>query len=128
MAKAKKYADLVVALESGEIELDETHVKRADITVEAEVEHSLGLQMISIRLQKRLIHDLKFISTAHGIGYQPLIRDILSRFVAHEVKQIIRDTIERRQLEEKELLQKEDDGKLSMDDCPDYPSDGQMAA
>lgn len=127
MAKTKKYADIVAALESGEIELDETHVKRADITVEAEVEHSLGLQMISIRLQKRLIDELKFISTAHGIGYQPLIRDILSRFVAHEVKQIIKDTIERRQLEEIKL-QMDNDNKASTDDCLRHPSDGQKAA
>jgi hypothetical protein len=55
--------------------------------------------MISVRLQKQLISDLKFIATAHGIGYQPLIRDVLSRFVTHEKKQIIREAVERTRLE-----------------------------
>jgi predicted DNA binding CopG/RHH family protein len=57
------------------------------------IQESLGLQMISIRLQKALIEDLKFIAKAHGIGYQPLIRDNLTRFVEHEKKQIIRDAL-----------------------------------
>ncbi len=63
------------------------------------VDENIGLQMISIRLQKGLVEDLKFIATAHGIGYQPLIKDILHRFVVHEKKQIISDAIERKRLE-----------------------------
>lgn len=107
MSKAEKYAAEAEAWESGALGRDENHVKRADEKHEAALDSELNLQMISIRLQKGLIEDLKFISLAHGIGYQPLIRDILSRFVKHEVKQIIRDTIERRKQEEKKCLEEE---------------------
>jgi hypothetical protein len=44
--------------------------------------------MISIRLQKDLIKELKFIAKFHGIGYQPLIRDVLGRFSRHEMADI----------------------------------------
>lgn len=89
--------------ESGELGQDEKHVKKADVKFENELDGALDLQMISIRLQRKLIEDLKLISLAHGIGYQPLIRDVLSRFVTHEVKQIMRDAIERRKLEAKQF-------------------------
>jgi hypothetical protein len=87
---------------------DEEFVKRAPKSHEDALDNALGLQMISVRLQKQLISDLKFIATAHGIGYQPLIRDILSRFVTHEKKQIIREAVERRALE---LKQKEQEAQ-----------------
>jgi predicted DNA binding CopG/RHH family protein len=87
---------------------DEQFVKRARKSHEDALDNALGLQMISVRLQKQLISDLKFIATAHGIGYQPLIRDILSRFVAHEKKQIMREAVERRALE---LQQKEQEAQ-----------------
>lgn len=93
--------------ETGELGQDEKHVKRADVKLENELDGALDLQMISIRLQKKLIEDLKLISLAHGIGYQPLIRDVLSRFVTHEVKQIMRDAIERRKLEAKQFQDEE---------------------
>jgi hypothetical protein len=84
---------------TGKLGRDEAFVAKASPEKERSLDEALGLQMISIRLQKQLIEDLKFISTAHGIGYQPLIRDILSRFVVHEKKQIIREAMERRELE-----------------------------
>ncbi|MFM9913104.1 MAG: hypothetical protein ACKVN9_06200 [Methylophilaceae bacterium] len=101
MNKAAKYAEEDEAWDNGTFGTDEKHVKRVEPALESAINDALGLQMISIRLQKKLIKDLKFIATAHGIGYQPLIRDILSRFVTHETKQIIRDTIERRKLDRK---------------------------
>jgi predicted DNA binding CopG/RHH family protein len=87
--------------ESGKLGRDEQFVKRADVSEEDALDAALALQMISIRLQKQLIDDLKFIATAHGIGYQPLIRDVLSRFVVHEKKEIMRNTLDRLELERK---------------------------
>ncbi len=78
---------------------DEQYVKRAPKSHEEALENALELHMISVRLQRQLIDDLKFISTAHGIGYQPLIRDILTRFVTHEKKSIIREAVARHKLE-----------------------------
>jgi predicted DNA binding CopG/RHH family protein len=77
---------------------DERFVKRAEQAHEASLDHQLELQMISIRLQKSLIQDLKLISEANGIGYQPLIRDVLSRFARNEIQQMMRDKINRKKL------------------------------
>lgn len=85
--------------DSGKLGRDDEHTKLADKTHLYALEDSLGLQMISIRLQKDLINDLKFIGKANGVGYQPLIRDVLSRFVRGEVKQIMKDVIARKKLE-----------------------------
>ncbi|AWV07217.1 hypothetical protein C9I47_1516 [Lysobacter maris] len=46
----------------------------------------MGLQMISIRLPKVLIEDLKRFAEREGLGYQPLIRRVLMRWVGHEYK------------------------------------------
>lgn len=60
----------------------------------AAVDAALGLQMISIRLQRQLLADLKQIAEHHGIGYQPMIRDLLSRFAASEIRTILRSRLE----------------------------------
>lgn len=78
---------------------EEQYVKKANSVYEESLDGALGLQMISIRLQKSLIDDLKVIANANGIGYQPLIRDVLSRFARSEIQNIMRDTIARQQLE-----------------------------
>ncbi len=74
--------------ESGEYGLDENFVKVADAAVSASLDESLELKMISIRLQSDLIKKLKLIAKFHGIGYQPLIRDLLQRFARSELRQI----------------------------------------
>lgn len=45
------------------------------------VDDALGLQLISVRLQKELLEQLKDLAEEEGIGYQPLIRQILTRHV-----------------------------------------------
>jgi hypothetical protein len=42
-------------------------------------------------LQKSLIEDFKAIASLNGIGYQPLMRQILKRFVDCEKKRIIKE-------------------------------------
>lgn len=86
------------AWESGELGADEKHAERASPELEAEVEDALELQMISIRLQKALLKELKLIADYYGVGYQPLMRDILGRWartelsvIAHEMKRKIKD-------------------------------------
>jgi len=49
------------------------------------------LQPISIRLEKSLIEDFKFIAILNRIGYQPLIRQVLKRFADCEKKRILRE-------------------------------------
>ena len=85
-------------------------VRRAGPERDAAVDEALGLQMISIRLQKSLIEDLKALAHVNGIGYQPLIRDVLHRFVDGEMKNIVRD-IQIRRKEEQDRIAK--DAKLA---------------
>src|SRR5688572_8645354 len=76
--------------ESGALGLDKKHARKVAPKEESAVEESLGLQMISIRLQTSLIEDLKKIATLEGlVGYQPLIRRVLTRFVDAEKKRIL---------------------------------------
>jgi predicted DNA binding CopG/RHH family protein len=78
---------------------DAQFAKKANKKTEVDLEAAMGFQLISIRMQKQLLEDLKFIAVAHNIGYQPLMRDVLSRFVVNEKKEIIRNSLERQSLE-----------------------------
>lgn len=54
----------------------------------------LALQAISIRLPKALIQDLKDIAQLNGLGYQPLIKQILNRFVDAEKRMLANEAIQ----------------------------------
>lgn len=47
---------------------------------EKEIDDGLGLQLISIRLNKALIEQLKGLAKLEGSGYQPLIRQVLTKY------------------------------------------------
>ena len=83
--------------EALDIDLEE-HIVAATEEQTAEIDNALGLQMISIRLQRPLIYNLKMIAEYHSVGYQPLIRDLLNRFVKSELGNIVRE-IETKQAE-----------------------------
>ncbi|WP_150539639.1 hypothetical protein [Actinobacillus vicugnae] len=70
--------------ENGELGQDEKFVQRSTHTSPEMLDELLALQPISIRLSKGLIQDLKDIAQLHGLGYQPLIKQILTRFVEAE--------------------------------------------
>lgn len=88
------------AWDEGRLGRDERSVGVANEGLEARVDESLGLQLISIRLQKSLIDDFKAIAQLNNIGYQTLMRQILQRFADGEKKRILReaamDVMERR--------------------------------
>ena len=86
MATTDRFHDSVSAWESGALGRDKKFVKKVDISAEKALDEALDMQMISIRLQKKLIEDLKIIAKHHGIGYQPLVRQLLTRFVVAEFK------------------------------------------
>lgn len=71
--------------ENGKLGSDDKHVRRSTAEAEKSVDETLGLQMVSLRLQKQLVEQLKFIALYRGIGYQPLVRDLLNRFVRSEL-------------------------------------------
>jgi len=65
------------------------HVATADAAHAQALDRALELQSISIRLPKQLIEQYKLIAHFHGVGYQPLMRDILTRFVPNALKEIM---------------------------------------
>ncbi|WP_393936711.1 hypothetical protein [Aeromonas rivipollensis] len=91
--ETKKITASDEAWESGELGRDEQFVAVDNSNDELVINESLGLQMISIRLQKALIEDLKMISELNGLGYQPLIRQVLTRFVDAEKKALLRNAV-----------------------------------
>lgn len=60
---------------------------------QAALDDSLAMQLISVRLTRALIEDLKFIANREGLGYQPLMRRVLLRFTAAEFKSIAHEKL-----------------------------------
>ena len=85
--------------ETGELGNDPRYARRVSAAEEARIDAALGLRMISIRLPERLIEELKVIAAHRGIGYQPLMRDVLSRFARAEIMQVLRYQAEIAELE-----------------------------
>ena len=80
------------AWETGELGRDETYVEVSNVTDEM-LDEALSLKSISIRMPNSLIDDLKDIAKINGIGYQPLMKKVLSRFVEAEKKQILKERV-----------------------------------
>lgn len=76
------------AWESREVGADEQYVEVAP-DINKELDAVLDLHPISIRLQKSLVDNLKALAHLHGLGYQPLVRQILTRWVESELKQML---------------------------------------
>lgn len=53
------------------------------------------MQLISIRMPTDLLRVLKEIAKYHGIGYQPMIRDLLDRWAVGEIKTILNKRLEK---------------------------------
>jgi len=65
----------------------EEHTRFLSDDEQKEMDEAEGLQPISIRLSKSLIETLKGLSKVEGIGYQPLIRHVLTKYAkANEYK------------------------------------------
>jgi uncharacterized protein (DUF4415 family) len=82
------------AWESGQLGNDPQHARVVAKEVADQIDETLGLQMISIRLDKSLIDSFKLLGEFHGIGYQPLMRDALRRFAETEMKAIVNGMVE----------------------------------
>ena len=78
----KIYSD--EAWDNRELGATESFVRKASPEHEKSLDDKLNLQIISIRLQKSLIEDLKDLAGDDGLGYQPYIRQILTQHVRNE--------------------------------------------
>ena len=72
------------AWDNRELGATESFVRKASSEHEKSLDDKLDLQIISIRLQKSLIEDLKDLAGDDGLGYQPYIRQILTHHVRNE--------------------------------------------
>ncbi|MBU1960724.1 MAG: hypothetical protein KJ675_05815 [Gammaproteobacteria bacterium] len=79
------------AWESRQLGADEDFVALAEEVNQEIIDQSLDLRMVSIRLQNCLLDDLKAVAKLHGLGYQPLIKQVLQRFVDAEKKRLLRN-------------------------------------
>lgn len=102
MSNAKKIPGTVDAWETGALGTSQEHAKLADLDIQREVEDTLAMQMISIRLPKSVIEDFKAIASLEGIGYQPLMRVALMRFAQGESRRIMREFSESQKRAQKE--------------------------
>jgi len=94
MSKAEKIPASDEAWESGELGGDLAHAEPLKEDIELQIDEALSLQLISIRLQKSLIEDLKAIAALRGVSYQPLMRQVLNRFVDCEKKQLLKERVQ----------------------------------
>lgn len=62
----------------------ESFVRKVSSTREKALDNKMGLQVISIRLQKGLIEDLTELAIQDGLGYQPYMRQVLTQHVRNE--------------------------------------------
>ena len=65
------------------------HARRAPKEETCQVDELLGLQLVSIRLPAQMIEAYKLIAAYHGVGYQPLMRDILQRWVKEGLAEVV---------------------------------------
>lgn len=88
--------------------MDEAFVAVAPAELSAALDEALELQPISIRLQKDLLENLKALAKLNGLGYQPLIRQVLTRWVDCELKSMLR---------EKAAEARREESKPAVSDC-----------
>lgn len=87
-----KIEDTTEAWENGTLGRDARYVQALspeDQAAEEEViNQAFGLKPISIRMEVEALDNLKAIAKHRGLGYQPLIRQVLHRWIDSELKQI----------------------------------------
>lgn len=121
---AKKIEGTLQAWEDEKLGDNARYARVSSADQELLVDQALGLHMISIRLENELISVLKAIAEVHGIGYQPLIRDVLNRFASAEAKRLLMKY--KCTLKEEESVEEDCEGNSSCDteDQPDKAAAG----
>lgn len=82
--------------DNGDLGRDEQFVEACAVVDEKVIDDALELQSINIRMPRELLDDLKRIALINNIGYQPLMKQVLQRFVTSEMKIILRDLAEQK--------------------------------
>ncbi len=66
--------------ESKKLGASAQHAKPNSKQEDKNLDDSMGLQLLTIRVQKELIEQFKNLAKLEGIGYQPLMRQVLTRY------------------------------------------------
>jgi len=72
--------------ENRELGAEEQYVKKASPERTKRINQSLGLQLISIRLPQEILEAFKKFAHEDGIGYQPLIRQIITKYTRDRLR------------------------------------------
>ena len=102
----KKSSNTPEAWESGELGRDAKFLRTVDPRISNQIDDALGLQMISIRLEKDLIESFKLLGTKYDMGYQPLMREALKRFIDGEFKMIASEALEKQKNDKQKIGKK----------------------
>lgn len=86
--------------ESGKLGMSEDHAVQVSTEETAAIERAAGMKLVSIRLPVVLVSNLKEIAKYYGIGYQPMVRDLMERFARSEIRTILEERLGR--MEEKD--------------------------
>jgi hypothetical protein len=84
--RVTEIANTPTSWESGKLGRDKTYAVAASKELGDQMDDALGLQIISIRLDKELIDTFKLLGDKYQMAYQPLMREALKRFVDDELK------------------------------------------
>lgn len=87
MATRKKYT--TEDWDSRAVGASPEHAVAAPKSENDAVDAALGLRSIAIRLPVEMIDQYKLLAHFHGVGYQPLMRDVLARFVPQAMKELL---------------------------------------
>lgn len=101
----EKIEDTIDAWETGTLGRDARYVQAVSPEEQARlqtaIDDAFGLKPISIRMEVEILDSLKAIAKHRGLGYQPLIRQVLHRWVDSELKLIALESMDKS--EEKEV-------------------------
>ena len=67
--------------ESKQLGASPEHAKRAAPEHQKALDEATGLQLCTFRIQKELVEQLKQLAKLEGIGYQPLMRKVITQYV-----------------------------------------------
>lgn len=87
--------DITEQWESGKLGTNRATVRVAGPEIEEMFDRTTAMKLVTIRLPIPLIDALKVIAEYHGVGYQPMVRDLLTRFALSEF-QTIQDAQQRK--------------------------------
>lgn len=79
--------------DSRQLGASEEHAVAASAEMGQVVDDALGLQLLSFRIQQSIVGKLKELAKLEGIGYQPLMRRILTSWVReneHRLKSLLK--------------------------------------